>query len=171
MVGILVIAGAGIALGLALRSPTRPATSRSGAARPTTSQRGTAGQRSKDNGTTRAPGGSSAPSITSPPTASSSPTTTPPPPPAPAPTGAPRLTSAYPSGGHAGQTVVVDGSGLFSSNGHVVAYFGGAAAPTSCSSQTSCTVTVPDLGSGRAPVRLTIVTATGRSNPLTFSYS
>jgi hypothetical protein len=93
------------------------------------------------------------------------------PPSPPASASAPRISSASPSSGAAGQIVVVDGSGLYSSTGQVVAYFGGASAPTSCSSQTSCTVTVPDLGTGPSTVPLTIVTTQGRSNALTFAYT
>ncbi len=89
---------------------------------------------------------------------------------APATPGGPTLASASPSGGGPGQTVVISGAGLFSSDGEVVAYFGGSAAPTSCASQSSCTVTVPDLGGGPSSVELTVVTASGRSNALKFSY-
>ncbi len=90
---------------------------------------------------------------------------------APASLGAPRLSSASPSSGRAGQVVVVDGSGLYSSSGNVVAYFGGASARTRCSSQSSCTVTVPDLGSRPSAIPLTIRTTQGRSNALTFAYA
>jgi hypothetical protein len=85
-------------------------------------------------------------------------------------TGGPRLSSVTPDSGGPGETVVVDGSGLFSANGQVVAYFGGQAAPTSCVSQTSCTVTIPDLGASPSTVPLTMTTDQGRSNALTFTY-
>lgn len=174
-VAILIVAVAGIALALALRSPTRTATSRTGAARrPSVSHRSAllpakgskAGGKATHGvkGTKGTKGTKAAPASTTPTT--SPPTTSA----APAPTGAPRLSSASPSSGAAGQTVVIDGSGLFSSNGQVLAYFGGTDAPTSCSSQTSCTVTVPDLGGGPATVPLTIVTSRGRSNAVRFSY-
>lgn len=157
---ILLVVVAAVALGLALRSPARPSTSQAGAARrASTSHHATAKATPKKS---KSPKG--VPASTTPPT--SAPTTA-----APSPAGAPRLSSMSPSSGAAGQTVVIDGSGLFSSNGEVVAYFGGTQAGTRCTSQTSCTVTVPDLGSGPSRVPVTVVTAAGRSNPLTFSYS
>ena len=82
----------------------------------------------------------------------------------------PRLSSINPSSGTAGQTVVISGTDLYSSNGEVVAYFGTTSAPTSCSSTTSCSATVPDLGSGSASTTVTIRTASGTSNGLAFSY-
>jgi hypothetical protein len=157
---ILLLVVSAVALGLALRSPSRPSTSRDGAARrASTSHPATAKATPKKSKSPK-----SVPVSTTPPT--SAPATA-----APSPTGAPRLASMSPSSGAAGQTIVIDGSGLFSSNGEVVAYFGGTQAGTSCTSQTSCTVTVPDLGSGPSTVPVTVVTAAGRSNPLTFSYS
>jgi hypothetical protein len=150
---VVVLAAVGIGLGVGLRSPANPASSRLGAAhRPSASHRGTAG------------GSGSNASATSPPSTAPAPAA------APATPGGPRIASVSPDAGAAGQTVVVDGSGLFSSDGQVDAYFNGSAAGTSCTSQTSCTVTVPDLGSGPATVNLTVVTASGRSNALRFSY-
>jgi hypothetical protein len=157
---ILVVVVAAVALGLALRSPGRPSTSRAGAARrASTAHHATTKATPKQS---KSP--SSVPAPTTPPTSAPSAA-------APSPTGAPRLASISPSSGAAGQSIVINGSGLFSSNGEVVAYFGGTQAGTSCTSQTSCAVTVPDLGSGPAVVPVTVVTAAGRSNPLTFSYS
>ena len=178
VVGILVIAGAGLGLGLALRSAARTATSPAGAARrssvthrgtgPSTAPSGGKPSGGKKSQPSAKPGtsghGGTAGSAS---TATSAPPTTAPP----ATPGGPRLSSVSPAAGGAGQTVVVSGSGLFSSNGEVLAYFGGQAAPTSCASQTSCTVTVPDLGAGRSTVPLTVVTDNGRSNALTFSYA
>lgn len=168
-VAILIVAVAGIGLALALRSPANPATSRTGAARrPSVSHRSATlpakGSKTGGKATHGKEGTKGGPPPTTPTTTSPTTSVTP------APTGAPRLSSASPSSGAAGQTVVVDGSGLFSSNGEVLAYFGGTDAPTSCSSQTSCTVTVPDLGAGPTTVPLTIVTSRGRSNALRFSY-
>lgn len=168
-VGILVIGGAGIVLGLALRSPARPLTSRTGAVRRPTTSRGSTGPQTGTHAAKSGKSGKPAPGATG---GRASPTTTTAPSPAAATAtpGGPRLSSVSPSSGGAGQSVVVNGTGLVSSNGEVVAYFGGAAAPTSCGTQTSCTVSVPDLGSGPASVALTIVTAGGRSNSLRFSY-
>ncbi|MGH9108899.1 MAG: IPT/TIG domain-containing protein [Acidimicrobiales bacterium] len=90
---------------------------------------------------------------------------------APPPAGpAPQITSISPSAGGPGQSVVVSGSGLFSSDGHVTAFIGGTSAPTACPSQASCTVTVPDLGASAGPVPLTITTAGGTSNAVPFGY-
>ena len=182
-----VVAGAGIALGMALRSPTKTAATGAGANRHSSStpQHGTvpraapSGSSGKSLHTTAGATGV-APATTVPPT-TVPPTTVPPTtvpattvPPTTVPTasaGVPKLSSASPSAGAAGQTVVISGSGLYSSTGQVVAYFGGSSAPTSCSSQTSCTVTVPDLGTSPSTVPLTIVTTQGRSNALTFAYT
>jgi IPT/TIG domain len=81
-----------------------------------------------------------------------------------------RLASASPASGAPGQSVAVRGTGLFSSNGQILAYFDGRDAPTSCATQTSCTVIVPDLGTVPSTVYLTVVTSSGRSNALSFAY-
>ncbi|MDA8310060.1 MAG: IPT/TIG domain-containing protein [Actinomycetota bacterium] len=121
---------------------------------------------------------STPPSSKTPPTPATPPSKTPPSSttepasPAPAAPGAgPRIVSVSPASGAAGRTVLVDGSGLFSSNGLVVARFGASTAPTSCNSESSCTVTVPDLGSRPSTVPLTILTEGGTSNSLSFSYT
>ena len=182
-----VVAGAGIALGMALRSPTKTAATGAGANRHSSStpQHGTvpraapSGSSGKSLHTTAGATGvapaTTVPATTVPPTTvppTTVPATTVPPTTVPtASAGVPKLSSASPSAGAAGQTVVISGSGLYSSTGQVVAYFGGSSAPTSCSSQTSCTVTVPDLGTSPSTVPLTIVTTQGRSNALTFAYT
>lgn len=84
--------------------------------------------------------------------------------------GAPRLTSIQPASGAAGQTVTVTGSGLYSSSGEITAYVAGSPAPTSCSSQTTCTVTIPDLGPPRRTT-LVVETASGSSNAVGFRYT
>jgi|GEM_PF-6453097 len=169
---LLVLAVAGVALSLSLHPP-RPATHRTGAARRPAvphrnaeTPRAKTGTTSRTHGTAhrhhhpRTKGAASATPMSSPPTSA----------PAPASTGSPRLSSVSPTSGGAGQAVVVVGSGLFSANGEVLAYFGSTPAPTSCGTQTSCTVTVPDLGGSPSTVPLTIVTASGRSNALSFTY-
>ncbi len=80
------------------------------------------------------------------------------------------VSSVSPSKAGVGQTVTVSGSGLYSSSGSVVAYLGGTPASTSCSSQSSCTATIPDLG---VPHRttLSIRTAGGTSNHVAFDYT
>jgi hypothetical protein len=65
----------------------------------------------------------------------------------------------------------VSGTNLFSSDGHVQATVGGEAAGTSCSTQSSCQVTVPALGGSPRTIPLTITTAAGTSNTVAFSYS
>lgn len=84
--------------------------------------------------------------------------------------GAPHLQSVKPASGASGQSVTVSGSGLYSTSGEITAYIGGAPAPTSCSSQTTCTVTVPDLGRPRSTT-LVIETASGSSNAVAFDYT
>jgi hypothetical protein len=85
--------------------------------------------------------------------------------------GGPHISSISPSSGGDGQSVVVSGNGLFSADGAITAYLDGQAIPTACASQTSCTITVPDLGSGSSSVTLTIVTSGGTSNGVPFAYS
>ncbi len=155
--GVLVLAVAVLGIGLALRSPTNSETRATGA--------GTAHSLHHNDGS-RASGTTPKPSPQKRPHSTTTSTTF-----AAAPTGGPRLSTVSPAAGSEGQTVVVKGTGLFSKNGLVVAYFGPNSAPTSCSSQTSCTVTVPDLGHRRATLRLTVLTQYGTSNPLTFSYT
>ena len=110
--------------------------------------------------------GSSTPSSTMPPTSAAPPTSAP----KTAPGGAPQIAALGPPSGAPGQTVVVTGSGFFSSDGEVTAYFNGAPAPTGCATQTSCTVTVPDLGAARSTVTVTLSTAAGTSNAVQFTY-
>ena len=80
----------------------------------------------------------------------------------------PHISSLTPAQGPAGQSVTITGANLVSSDGQVVAHFGGQVAPTSCSSSTSCSATAPPGGSGR--VQVTITTAGGRSNALEYTY-
>lgn len=80
----------------------------------------------------------------------------------------PTITSLTPSTGSSGQTVTIGGSGLFSSNGQILAYFGTEVAPTACPTVSSCTVTVPPGSPG--PETVTVVTDRGTSNGLTFTY-
>jgi hypothetical protein len=81
--------------------------------------------------------------------------------------GGPEITSITPDRGATGQVVTVTGVNLFSPDGHVQVFFGGAGAPTSCSTATTCQATVPTAAPGR--VRVTVVTQAGTSNPLTFT--
>jgi hypothetical protein len=83
---------------------------------------------------------------------------------------APELISLAPAQGSAGQTVTVSGSNLFSGDGYVQASFDTQAAPTSCSSQTTCTVVVPMLSGFPRDVQVTVTTETGTSNAMTFYY-
>ena len=52
----------------------------------------------------------------------------------------------------------------------MTAYFGGRPTPTSCPSQTTCTVTVPALGAAPSTLTLMLATTTGTSNGMPFSY-
>lgn len=79
------------------------------------------------------------------------------------------LSSVSPASGSAGQTVTVTGSKLYSSNGHITALVGSAAAGVACPSETTCQVTLPTLHThGKVP--LTLTTTGGRSNSLTLNY-
>ena len=80
----------------------------------------------------------------------------------------PTITALDPSTGSAGQSVTIEGSGLFSADGQVAAYFNGQVVPTTCPSQTSCTATVPAGAPG--PETVTVSTDAGTSNGLTFTY-
>lgn len=99
--------------------------------------------------------------------------TVPPPSTAPPPVAAgtaPTLSALTPSGGSAGQSIVISGTNFMSADGRIVARFGAQTAPTSCPVQTSCTVTVPPGAGSPAAVPVTITTDSGVSNTLTFTY-
>jgi hypothetical protein len=83
----------------------------------------------------------------------------------------PVLTSLNPSTGDDGQVVTISGVNFMSTNGQVVAQIGGQVAPTSCPIQTSCTVTVPNLGPSSRTVQITMRTEAGTSRPVTFHYT
>jgi len=82
----------------------------------------------------------------------------------------PTLSTLTPSGGSAGQSVVISGTSFMSADGHIVARFGAQTAPTRCPDLTSCTVTVPPLAGPLNAVPVTITTDAGVSNALTFTY-
>ena len=84
------------------------------------------------------------------------------------PGGPPVISSLAPSGS-AGQSIQVAGANFLSSSGQIVAMFNGTVAPTSCPAQNTCTVTVPP-SSGGTSAQVTITTAGGTSNALTFTY-
>ena len=86
--------------------------------------------------------------------------------------GGPTITGFDPNHGAPGQQVDVTGTGFMSSDGNITAYFGGQSASTSCPTPTTCTVVVPQPPPGAAAgaVQVTIVTASGRSNAVTFTY-
>jgi hypothetical protein len=75
-----------------------------------------------------------------------------------------------PASGGAGDGIQVAGTNFLSSDGQIVASFNGQVAPTSCPAQNVCTVTVPSLA-GSTAARVTITTAGGTSNAVTFTYS
>jgi hypothetical protein len=80
------------------------------------------------------------------------------------------ISSLSPASGGAGVGVQVAGTNFLSSNGQIVASFNGEVAPTNCPAQNLCTVTVPSLA-GPTAAQVTITTAGGTSNAVTFSYS
>ena len=83
----------------------------------------------------------------------------------------PTIAGLSPSSAGAGQSVVISGSGFYSPNGQVIAYFGGTSTGTTCGSTTACTVTVPNLGTAPTTVPVTITTTSGTSNTVTFHYT
>jgi hypothetical protein len=106
--------------------------------------------------------------VPSPPVTAQAPTTTPAPVPNPA-SGVPVITSLAPASGSPGQQIVVVGNNFLSSSGQIVGAFNGQAAPTSCPTQGTCTLTVPAPPGGPA-AQVTITTSTGTSNAVTFTY-
>jgi hypothetical protein len=86
------------------------------------------------------------------------------------PGGPPVIASLSPASGAAGQGIQVAGSNFLSSSGQIVASFNGQVTSTNCPAQDTCTVTVPPI-SGASSAQVTITTATGTSNAVTFTYS
>jgi hypothetical protein len=86
------------------------------------------------------------------------------------PGGPPQISSLTPASGSAGQTVTVHGSNFISSDGSIVASFDGQVTATSCPSEDLCTLTVPPSSAGETSAQVTITTASGTSNAITFSY-
>ncbi len=84
--------------------------------------------------------------------------------------GPPVISSISPSSGAAGQGLQIAGANFLSSNGQITATFNGQVAPTSCPAQNTCTVTVPP-STGATTAQITITTASGTSNAVTFNYS
>jgi len=82
----------------------------------------------------------------------------------------PTISSLTPSTGSPGQSVLISGTDFLSANGQIVASFGGVMAPTSCSSSTSCTATVPAQRGANSHVQVTITTDTGMSAGVWFIY-
>jgi hypothetical protein len=80
------------------------------------------------------------------------------------------ISSLSPASGAAGVGVQVAGTNFLSSDGQIVASFNGEVAPTNCPAQNVCTVTVPPLA-GPTAAQVTITTAGGTSNAVTFTYS
>jgi IPT/TIG domain len=108
----------------------------------------------------------------SPPAATTTPTTTSPTTAvASTPGGPPEISSLSPASGSPGQSTTVAGSNFLSSDGSIVASFNGQVTPTSCPSPEMCTVTVPPPTVGETSAQVTITTASGTSNAVTFSYS
>jgi hypothetical protein len=65
--------------------------------------------------------------------------------------------------------VQVAGTNFLSSDGQIVASFNAEVAPTNCPAQNVCTVTVPPMA-GPTAAQVTITTAVGTSNAVTFTY-
>jgi IPT/TIG domain len=84
--------------------------------------------------------------------------------------GPPVIASLSPASGTAGQGIQIAGSNFLSSSGQIVAMFNGQVAPTSCPAQNTCSVTVPP-SSGPGTAQVTVTTAGGTSNAMTFTYT
>jgi hypothetical protein len=91
-------------------------------------------------------------------------------PPATASGSAPRLSALAPSQGSAGQVLTLSGTNLFSPDGQITVMLGNQVAPTSCSTQSTCSVTVPSIPGGQGSIPVSVTTAAGTSNALTFQY-
>ncbi len=157
VVAALVVVGA-IALAVSLgNNPRISAPPPSAAARASTTIAGRQG----GAGTT----GPSHSTSTSRPTSTTTTTTVPS-----TPGAAPVISSLTPSSGNAGQGIQVAGSNFMSSDGQIVATFNGQVAPTSCPAQNTCTITVPPPPPGSQSAQVTITTASGTSNAVTFTY-
>ena len=156
VVAALVVVGA-IALAVPLGNSPRNTTPPSTAARAPTTIAGPQGAA----GTT----GPSHSTSTSRPTSTTTTTTVPS-----TPGAAPVISSLTPSSGTAGQGIQVAGANFMSSNGQIVATFNGQVAPTSCPAQDTCSVTVPPPTPGSQSAQVTITTASGTSNAVTFTY-
>ena len=85
------------------------------------------------------------------------------------PSGPPVISALSPSTATAGQAVQIAGSNFLSSNGQIVATFNGQVAATTCPTQNTCNVTVPP-SVGLPSAQVTINTASGTSNAMTFTY-
>jgi hypothetical protein len=83
---------------------------------------------------------------------------------------APVISALSPSSGNIGQTVQISGGNFQSTNGQIVADFGSTAASTDCPTSSTCTVTVPTGLPPFGSVPVTITTAQGVSNTLTFTF-
>jgi hypothetical protein len=79
------------------------------------------------------------------------------------------ISSIVPASGTAGQTITIGGANFLSLDGRIAATFNGQTAATSCPAQNTCTVTVPH-SSGSQSAQVTITTASGTSNAVTFTY-
>lgn len=66
--------------------------------------------------------------------------------------------------------MIVHGANFVSANGVVLARVDGQATRTDCPQRDECYVTIPDLGSRRRRVLVTITTSAGTSNALRFHY-
>jgi len=154
----LVVTGA-VALALSSSNGGRQAASPSSGITAPRHSGSPAGGRPHAPGAGRQPGPSAAPTT---------PSTTALPP---SPGGPPVISSLSPASGPAGEGVQVAGSNFLSSDGQIVASFNGQVAPTSCPAQNVCTVTVPPMAGPAAAAQVTITTAGGISNAVTFTYS
>lgn len=84
---------------------------------------------------------------------------------------APVLTALTPQTAIAGQIITLTGTALISPGRATSAMFGATPAIVICLSQTSCQATVPLGPAPGSAVPVTVTTATGTSNALTFEYA
>ncbi len=166
----VLVVGAAVALAASLSGNGSPASSPVTVAAPTVPRdHPHAGNRSGHGGTT--PSVRPSTSTTSPPPGSSSTSTTSTASTPPAvPGAAPVISALNPASGGPGQAVQVAGANFLSTTGQIVATFNGQVAPTSCPAQNTCMITVPPMA-GSSSAQVVITTASGASNPVTFTYS
>ncbi len=80
------------------------------------------------------------------------------------------ITALEPASGTPGSSITIVGSRLFSANGRILVTFDGRATGTRCPTEERCIAAVPPPPGGSATASVEVVTQTGPSNALAFTY-